>query len=437
MNHNVFLVWIYTLSDYVAEGIYNKTVLSGFLYHITDGSNSQVGLAEGLQGICLAAFAIPAGSSTDKYGRANVSKISGFSTGLTMALLAAILYLNESFIQTHLFWFVTAFLMLIGAEESFRYTAVLTIYADSVPRKERTWYFNTRRMLVVSGTMFGPVLAIIIFAIAGDTWTFPELRVVLATGLGFRSFASMILLFFNDSKTLGEESAAIVESGGTTTVKYGHLVPYIIIASDFVKKFAAGMTIKFFPLFFKNEVNLSPIQVNAVSATTFFLLIFSTYLSGKVSNCLGRVQTLLLAAILGTSLLMCMAVLKSQWKDWRVIVPIYIFRTIFMNSCSGIRKSILMDFVPKKSRGKWNAADSITKFSWSGSAIVGGLLIDKYGYGYTFFITGALQLTGNSILIPLLYIIPSENVPYEEFAEPIPSATDAIHKRKNYITENL
>jgi len=416
MNHNVLLTWIFTFLDAVSRGMYATTVLSGFLFHITDGSNAKVGLAEGLQGISLAALAVPAGLATDNWKTAKVLKVSGLCCGFTLALLFGLIFLNGSFIKTNLFWFLTVGLMLFGAEQSFRWTALMTIYADSVPRKERTWYNNMRRMFLIIGFMIGPLLAIIIFSIFGDDWTFMELRIVFAVGLAIRSLTCVVVIFFDDTKTLGLESAAIVGTNRTTRVRYGHLVPYIITISDFIKAFAAGMTIKFFPLFFKNEVYMSPAQVSAISATTYFLLTFFIYLSGKVSDWLGKIQTLLLAAICGSSLLILMAVLKSHWSNWRVIVPVYVFRTIFMNSCSGIRKSVLMDFVPKKSRGKWNAADGITRFSWSGSAMVGGLLIDKYGYGYTFLITAALQLAGYSVLIPLLYILPPEKVPNEELA---------------------
>jgi len=425
MNQNVLLVWVFTLLNSVSNGIYGSTVLSGFLYYITDGSNSKVGLAEGLQGICQATFAAPAGLSIDKYGTANVLKASGLVQVLSLGLLVVVLFINESYIKAHIYWFLTAGVMSIGALQSFSFTGVITIYADSVPRRERTWYNNSRRMLMLAGITFGPVLAIAIFSIAGDTWTFSELRWVLATGVALKCCTSILLLFFDDSKTLGEDSAAVVEND-TIIVKYAHLVPYIIVVSDFVKAFAAGMTIKFFPLFFKNEVNMTPIQVNAVRAVTFFLLTFSTYLSGKVSHWLGKIQTLLLYSFCGASLLSLMGTLKSQWTDWRVIVPIYVVRTMFMNSCSGIRKSILMDFVPKKSRGKWNAVDGVTRFSWSGSAFVGGILIDKYGYGYTFLITAALQIIGNSMLIPLLFIIPSEKEPKDDLAQAILTAEDSI-----------
>jgi len=295
----------------------------------------------------------------------------------------------------------------------------MTIYADSIPREERTYYFSMRRILFLVGVMSGPVFGIVMFSIAGDSWSFIELRIVFAVGLSFRCLTAIIMLFFDDSKTLGRESAAIVENVATGSVKYGNLVPYIMLTSDIVKALAAGMTVKFFPLFFKNETHLLPSQVNAIIAITAMVQIIFTYLLGRLSKLLGRIQTVLCSAFCGTSLLFLMGLLKSRWAEWKVIVPIYIFRTVFMNSCSGIRKSVLMDFVRKSNRGKWNAVDSFTRFGWSGSALMGGFVIDKYGYGSTFFITAALQFIGYTILIPLIYIIRLEKETPKEWVKPL------------------
>lgn len=101
-----------------------------------------------------------------------------------------------------------------------------------------------RRMLLLAGVVTGPVLAIILFTFAGDNWTFTELRLVFATGLLLRAVTSIILLFFDDSRTLGEESAALVGNDGNV-IKYTNLVPYIMTSSDFIKAFASGMTVKF------------------------------------------------------------------------------------------------------------------------------------------------------------------------------------------------
>ena len=37
-------------------------------------------------------------------------------------------------------------------------------------------------------------------------------------------------------------------------------------------------------------------------------------------------------------------------------------------------------------QARWSSLDSITGFGWSGSAMVGGLLIDRYSYSWTFLI---------------------------------------------------
>ena len=64
-----------------------------------------------------------------------------------------------------------------------------------------------------------------------------------------------------------------------------------------------------------------------------------------------------------------------------------------------------MNFVKKSDRGRWNSIDSITSMGWSGSAVIGGILADKYGYGFSFLVTAAIQTTAASfwwLLIPLV-----------------------------------
>ena len=68
-----------------------------------------------------------------------------------------------------------------------------------------------------------------------------------------------------------------------------------------------------------------------------------------------------------------------------------------------------MDFVTKQDRGKWNAFDSITSFGWSGSAVLGGILVDRYGYSLTFFLTATLQVVAWLPLLLLLPLVPVES----------------------------
>ena len=43
---------------------------------------------------------------------------------------------------------------------------------------------------------------------------------------------------------------------------------------------------------------------------------------------------------------------------------------------------------------------------WSGSALLGGVLLDKYGFASTFCITALLQGIATCFLVPLLVLVP-------------------------------
>jgi hypothetical protein len=58
----------------------------------------------------------------------------------------------------------------------------------------------------------------------------------------------------------------------------------------------------------------------------------------------------------------------------------FIIRRSTVQGVFGVKKSLLMDHVPKKARGCWNAVDSIESSFWSGTAAVGGYVIHRWGF---------------------------------------------------------
>ena len=65
-----------------------------------------------------------------------------------------------------------------------------------------------------------------------------------------------------------------------------------------------------------------------------------------------------------------------------------------------------MDYVPRDTRARWKALDSISVFGWCGSAAVGGIIADSYDYSTTFLVTAALQALGTLLFALLFFIIP-------------------------------
>lgn len=185
-------------------------------------------------------------------------------------------------------------------------------------------------------------------------------------------------------------------------------IPYIIFVQDVIFALGSGMTIKFFPLFFKDEVGMSPTQVQVIFVAVPITMAICSTLSSKVADSgVGRVQTQILSQAIAIALLYAMVFFKQYLDKHPVLlVPIYVFRTSLMNATYPLQESILMDFVPKEVRARWKSLDAVASFGWCGSAAFGGWLADKYDYTYTFFLTAVIQTVGLAVFALLLPLVP-------------------------------
>ncbi len=100
----------------------------------------------------------------------------------------------------------------------------------------------------------------------------------------------------------------------------------------------------------------------------------SQMLTVHLSACrIGRLQVNLLSRLVDMLLLCSMAYVPPS-PDWHreILVGLHLTRTAFANCGRPLMKSLMMDNVPSRHRGKFNALDSVRTFSWSGSAAAGG-----------------------------------------------------------------
>lgn len=67
---------------------------------------------------------------------------------------------------------------------------------------------------------------------------------------------------------------------------------------------------------------------------------------------------------------------------------------------------VQMDYAPKSQRGRWSSIDAVTNFGWSGSALLGGIVIRRHGFAAVFAVTSAMQLVSLMLLCTLLPLVP-------------------------------
>jgi MFS family permease len=175
-------------------------------------------------------------------------------------------------------------------------------------------------------------------------------------------------------------------------------VPYLLFLSDFIISNGAGMTINFFPLFFMAEYGLSPIQVCALFLVQPIVVLVLSFLCQRVSKTIGRTPIIVSTRIASTVCLVGMAFAQPLHLQ----VLLFLMRGGMMRCSQPLRRSVLMDFVKREVRARWNALEGISVFSYSGSAVVGGYLVDQYDYRTCFFITSLVYFAGLSLELLLL-----------------------------------
>ena len=102
----------------------------------------------------------------------------------------------------------------------------------------------------------------------------------------------------------------------------------------------------------------------------------------RLKKYIGRAWAIVLSKAMGIGALYAMVFFDQDCTQPLAMSVIFVFRTAIMNSSTGIKRSILMDAVPKASRVRWNSLESMTRMTWSGSAVLGGYLVDRFGYRY-------------------------------------------------------
>lgn len=180
-------------------------------------------------------------------------------------------------------------------------------------------------------------------------------------------------------------------------------VAAMIVCSDMMTGLASGMTIKFFPIFFMNEINMQPVELALLYMCCPLASAGTLWVNQNYTRKLfGRLWTPIILKAVGVSCLLVICYLALRHPDRALTIQIlFVVRTGLMNSTKPLTKSVINDIVPPGERGRWNALESVNAATWSGSAAIGGVLVDSYGYVPNFFATACMQLISS---IPLMMV---------------------------------
>ncbi|KAL7578398.1 hypothetical protein ACA910_012796 [Epithemia clementina (nom. ined.)] len=458
---------LYTGFAFAGRSIWIQSVLSAFVYFLKNNMEA-VGYITAVMGLSQLLCSFPAAFVADSYRRDFMLKISAV---VGVAAVVATLYAMHTLDYLHLVFA----LIIWGCCWGIANTSLAALFADSVPTGQRSHYFTQRATLVTLGFSAGPVVSLVMFAALGDEWNIRDCAVVMSVGQ-IVCFPSLVLLcFFSDDDTvhhgnaegqsidglLAEETNVSDEEAedcqynntllvtpndstretglsldaedgsrnrGCCGISENRKIAVLVATADVIGGLAAGMSIRYFPIFFVDHLRLGPVKVQVLYILSPLLNAFLMKIAQKLANVYGRCHISAYFKWVGV-ILMYLVIVSSQMGSpkW-IICSLYVFRSAFINSTGALTKSVLMDNVPKKERAKWAALESLNMFSWSGSAALGGVVVGIIGIMPLFAATATMQLIGT---IPLIFLWAKDTEPGQEENQHTFSSTTTSEEREN------
>lgn len=404
-NFNVKLVFAYSFFQSLGRGIWMGNVLSVWIYLIANESNELLGLTSAITGLAMTVTVLPAGFVADKTARRYVLRAAsgiGF-IGLLSAFFASSL---EMIFLALLFW---------GLFQGMNRPSVESIFADSVESGSRSSIYAWVHLVRQFGMAVGPFVNVILFLLLGDEWGLSELKSVMTIGIAISMISLIILLFFDDRKSLGKESEEItanhedIENHHEMKSSYPRnslIIVIILLSSNLIIGFGAGMTIKFFPVFFRNIYLLAPISVQLIMGGTGIATGLTSIIAQRRSLRNGRATVIFIVQGVAT---ICLFII-AMYPPIFLLVPIFLARGSLMNASQPLSRSILMDVVPKRHRGAVNALQALAwGLFWNVSAALGGFLIgSEDNFRLCFLITGFIYVIGTLLILLLIPLVSRE-----------------------------
>ena len=392
----------FTLLQSIGTGVWMGSVFSLFVVVMAEQSGSLLGLkpnellgaTSAISGIVLLLLVIPSGLLADRWSREGTIRIA-----IALGVIGILFLIVGQSIYS-----IVLGLVFYGGFHALSGPAAEALLADSVPSGNRSGIYTRIHVTRQFGMTIGPLLSIFLFLWLGDHWELPILRRVMTIGLGLSMVSAFMLAGLKEKYTLGDESESAYhghKAGNTKEdKKRRRFVPTVILAANFIVGMGAGMTVKFFPVFFRDIYHLSPIRVQLILTLTFAVTGLLSILTQRASIKRGR--AMMIISVQCSAIACLIAIASYPALAW--LIPLFVLRNALMNASQPLSRSIIMDFVPKKNRGLWNSLETVAwGLFWSASAVVGGFLIGDGDFRRCFLITAGVYVIGT---IPILFIIP-------------------------------
>lgn len=367
-------------------GIFNGIGLSVFsllfnLYLKEYGyTETQIGQILSIGSLGSAIVAIPAAILLEKI---HVKKILIYST--VFACLAygfSIYYKILSMIFAFMF-FANMFITVYRVSTA-------PFFMRNSSKRERIYLFSFNSALMMLSQLFGFIIGgylpkIIMFINANI-----QLKTAYEYSLYASIFGTMIsifpFLYLTHSEIIQKKKGIFSQMRNYSwDIIMKLLIPKALVG------LGAGLVIPFMNLYFKNEFNLGSDRIGFFFSIMQVFLFTGMMMAPFLTKHLGMIRSIVLTELLSIPFMLILAISRSL----PLAVVAFIMRGTLMNMNLPISANFEMELVKPHEQPFTNAMSTLAwQGAWTVSAWVGGYIIEKYSFAFSFYITiGAYLLS--------------------------------------------
>ena len=161
-----------------------------------------------------------------------------------------------------------------------------------------------------------------------------------------------------------------------------------VLAINSLNGLAVGLTGPLIAYWFALRFDVGPAEIAPVMAATFLLSGVSSLVTGRLSERIGLVQSVVRARLIGLVLLVLLPIMPTYWAASMA----YLLRSVFNRGSSGARQALTIGLVRDERRGLAISLNAVSRqVPRSIGPTLAGLLMDAGLFGVPFYAAAVLQ----------------------------------------------
>ena len=360
----LFAMFIISISQWAYMTIFNLYLSAGGL------NTALIGGILFMSGIGASIFSFPSGILGDRFGRKKFLVLSSI-------LIPFIIFIQAITLNSKI---LAIFSLLHGIVTLVIRISIDPFLAENSSSEERVHLFS---LLFVITNLGGVVGSFFSGEISGlfKTNEFISLRYTLILFSIFSLISLFLVLPIKEERSKHNNTKVYEKPGPDFIIAFKFAVQSALIG------LGAGIIVPFLNLYFKDHFHLKPGSIGTIfSVGSFFFLFFGLF-GPRISKKIGILRGAILYELLSVPFLI---ILGSRPPLVLAIFSFW-FRGGLMNAGTPLLSTLQMNLISRGRRGTISGfliiVDSLSR---AFGTLIGGFLIDKYGFGLNFYLTAIL-----------------------------------------------